>query len=121
MSETNGKSALKKYTKNLKEKKIDIDDQVYTLREMTGLARDKWRNDQKKRIEVSKDGQSATVRDHRNVQAELITLCLFDPSGQPVPVDEIAQWPSSLQEDLFQECQTLNTLTAEAIEEAKKG
>lgn len=119
MSETNGKSP-RSYTRTLKEEEVDIDGEMYKIREMNGEDRDKWLNNWYSRMRTDEKGNILGIQQYQDAQAYLISLCLFDPQSKPVPITEIRKFPGSMQRGLFDQCQEINGGTAKAEEELKK-
>lgn len=91
-----------------------------TLREMTGTQRDHWSNEQIKRNKIDPSTGVRTGYDVKDLAALLISYCLYDDRGVPVPLDAIKQYPATVQDGLFEACQRLNALTKFSADEAKK-
>jgi hypothetical protein len=114
-----------RYSLARKEEEVEFEDEhgnvvVYTLREMTGIKRDKWLNANSTRMKYDREGNPVGMKVFDNFQAALIAQCLYDARGAMVPESTISNWPSSLQSELFQKCQQMNALTVQSREEAKK-
>lgn len=101
------------------EREVDIDGDTYTVKEMSGNELDKWRGTVGNRITTDSKGNSR-VTNFEKFSASLISFCLYDKSGNLVPIETIASWPAMAQKTLFEICQEINGLTDEAEEAAKK-
>lgn len=99
-----------------------LDGQVrtYTLRELYGDERDNYLNALMARTKVGADGKVVGAPDVKNIQAGLISKCLYDEQGAPVPLAGVQKFPASAQETLFRVCEEMNLLTEEARERVKK-
>lgn len=91
-----------------------------TLVEMMGDQRDQYLTLMGARIKVGSNGEPVGISNFDGLQSSLITRCLVDEDGKPVPENRIKKWPASCQVGLFDLCQKMNRLTKEAQEEAKK-
>lgn len=107
----------------------------YVLREVNGQARDLYLNNLAGRLKGS--GDTSTVRDFRDMQANLLSRCLYkkvtvdkeDPPSKstpeqlermeeiPVSVEELRSWPARVQSLVFDRAQKLSGLDTEAEEE----
>lgn len=92
----------------------------YKLVELTGLERDKWLNTMAARVKMSGDGKPQGISSFDDMQANLITKCLFDAEGKTVPVAMIRGWPAKVQQALFKKIEDMNGLSDAGKEEAKK-
>ncbi len=94
----------------------------YELREMTAAARDSYLDVTSNRIKMDAAGKPSGVTKFEGLQAELVSRCLFRKDGKSVSRDIIQNWPSSVVNALFEECQKLNHLNRtekEVLAEAK--
>lgn len=109
-----------------KEKKVTIINgtgvkSVYTLREMSGKGRDQYQSLLAKRApRIDQAGNPQGKFDPQGLEEQLITMCLFDANNQQVPVTVIRDFPSSVQEGLFNAAARLNGLDKAAEKRAKK-
>jgi hypothetical protein len=106
------------------EKPVEIEDaqgmvHTFTLREMVGLERDRWLNSMGDRVKVDGSGKMIGLRKFENMQASLITKCLYDQHGQLVQEKVISTWPSTAQKALFEMCKEMNGLNDEDEEKEK--
>lgn len=115
-------NALKFQAPKLKEQAIEIGDQAFTLREMTGTARDAYNTFVSTITRFDMSGKPVGFRTFEGMQSTLIEKCLFDASGQPVPRKTIDLWPASLVEALYEACRKLNGMLTneEKKEDAEK-
>lgn len=92
--------------------------QSYTLREISGDGRVKMDNARTRCYEYGPDGKLARVNDLANLEPLLVSLCLYDPSGNPVPEDVVRAWPARVQRALYDRARMLNGTdeTKESIE-----
>lgn len=95
---------------------------VYTLRELTGRQRDEYHQATAKRMKYDAKGSPAGVKDFVGMQADLITLCLYDPQGRLVTPEDVSGWPATTQAALFDMAQEINGLEVdeETLEKLKK-
>lgn len=92
---------------------------VYTLREPVGRERDAYLNTLTPRMRVTESGKAAGIKNMTDLQATLISKCLFDEQGKQVSVKTLGGWPASVQQKLFEHCQKLCGLGDKAEDEAK--
>ena len=85
------------------------------LREMPGAERDAWLNSMSPRLKGT-----AGVKEFKNLQASLISRCLFSLNGKAISEGIISRWPSTAQKQRFTICQEMNALTDEAVDKEKK-
>jgi hypothetical protein len=109
----------RKFSTKRKEVVVEIDDQLYTVREMTGTQLDAWRTQMGNRITTDAKG-NPRVGNFDRLTASLLVLCLFKPDGSAVGLPEVSSWPASLQKELFDICQDLNGLSVAGEDAAKK-
>lgn len=97
---------------DIKEEKIKmkqgITEKYFTLREMTGFERDAYMMGMGKRMQ-DKEGVEG-IMDFENIQADLISRCLYDNNNALVTVAVISKWPASAQQTLFDKCEEINGL-----------
>lgn len=112
------------FTEVRKEKTVKIKNpesgqsSVYVIREMMGDGLAEWTKFQFTRI--AGKGKRGKPRpedaDFSDFNAKLISLCMVDSTGKPVPKEVISQWPASTQTGLFNICQSMNGLADEGDE-----
>lgn len=94
--------------------------QKYTLREMSGTARDKYLTKMSEKFELSANGSVGRIKSFEGHQAALIAMCLFNDQNQPVPEDIIKNFPAQVQTRIHEICEKMNGLDVKkAKEEAK--
>lgn len=127
MSETpvpNGEAPKKmSFTKKLKEVKIDLDGEEYTIKELMGGYRNQYMNVARQKVEVKRkaDGEAeVTMKDFSGHGSDLLAYCLYDPKGNLVKPDDIDAFPSDMQLELYKIAADLSGLTKKGEDEAKK-
>lgn len=91
----------------------------YTLREMDGNQRDEHMQDSASRMKFDEKGNAKGLSSYKGIQSKLISLCLFDAEGKPVPEKTINAWPATTISGLFKAAQQLNSLGDDAEAAAK--
>ena len=94
--------------------------QTYLLKEMIGPEIAAFRKWADARTKYDDKGNAVGVKQFDGLQSKLISMCLYDPDGTPVPLAVVDGFPVSTQEILFQACQRLNAMTDRGRDEAKK-
>jgi hypothetical protein len=121
---TNGEAPQKRtFTKKLKEIKVDIDGEEYTIKELMGGYRNQYLNVQRQKVDVHRreDGEAeVTLKDFSGQGSDLLAYCLYDPKGQLVTSDVIDAYPSEMQMELYKMAADLSGLTKKGEAEAKK-
>lgn len=113
------------FSLKLAEKKISIpvDDvgteRTFTLRELTGLQRDKYAESVRSRLERDNTGRAIGMKNVTGFFASLISLCLYDETDKLVPAADIQAWPTRLQKWVHDEAEKLSGLDQDAKENAK--
>lgn len=103
----------------IQEVKYVIGDVNYVLREASGLAARKYRQacvtGTEMVIDEAKDTRTVrNLQDSLNVEAFLVSLCLFRVDGNkmsPVSITTIEGWPSRVQKKLFDKAKEISDLT----------
>lgn len=99
-------------------KKPDGSDWKCVVREMNGFSRDLYLNSERPKLASVKTGD---LKDFKDVQATLISKCLFDTTtNEPVELKDIREFPSKVQHKLYQLCLKVNGFDTESEEELKK-
>lgn len=103
------------------ERKVKIGTTDYVLREMMGADLGKWQQYDAGRMKLVKNRLEMSPDAFKTYAATLINYCLF-PAGKydPVPIKTIMSWRSTIITGLFNACQTLNGLTLDSQDKAKK-
>jgi len=89
----------------------------YTLKELTGLDRDKYMEFLNNKS--TGKGMDRWVKDPVNIQAKLISMCLYDEMDKPVQITAIQKYPSSVVQALYMECEDISGLAVDEKELAK--
>lgn len=92
----------------------------YVLREMNGLARDKYLGFIGAKMNTSKDGD-IKMTDYDGLQANLLSRCLFklvDGKREPVPFKLIQEFPARVQTALFNKAKEISGMDDDAEDTA---
>jgi len=108
-----------KLTLKLKEIPVTLDEKAYTLKELSGEARDKYLTGMSDRVKFT-DGKMTGLKNFNGLQASLLALCLYDSDGVLVPMKDLQAFPASTLATLFDAAQELSSLGEGAQKEAKK-
>lgn len=101
----------------LKEISVDMPGgKQYVLRQPKGSAVTQWKNAQAKAARMT-NGKVTGVDGIASTEPLLVSLCLFElyqvngeTKERPVPINVIANWPSQIQSDLFDDAIRLGNL-----------
>lgn len=110
-------SEVKKFSRIHKTLSVDIDGESYTLKELSGTLRDRYLNTQSKKT-ITKNGVETRV--YSGLCSDLLVLCLYNPAGVSVTAQEIDDWPSPMQMEIFQMAVKLSALDKKSEEEEVK-
>lgn len=80
---------------------------VYEVREMTGKARDDYFGHAATKTRTGADGKPE-IKDYSGLYSSLLSKCMYDAAGKPVPADVIDGWSASAQTALFEVARDLN-------------
>lgn len=112
------------FTTKTKTVPVELNGEVYSLVEMTGLLRDEYLDTTKDRFKFNNEGKAAGISSFSGMQAELIVRTLKDGKGNFVSVDFVQSLPCTVTSALFDAAQELNNLGSKdegkAEAEAKK-
>lgn len=114
-------NALKGYRRR-KKVPIELEEGIvreFTIEEMLGGERQEWQKRQRARYGVDYQGQPAGIADFVGLEADLISCCLKDENGKPVPKGIVQGWPSGLQAALYQMCLSINSVSEKDQEKLK--
>ena len=95
---------------------VTIGGEAYEIREMSGLARDKYQDDVQNRFAFDDKNVPTRIIKHEGMKARLVSLCLYKANGALVNIETIQEWPSKVVDGLFAECSKLNTLNKTVTE-----
>ena len=95
------------------------------IREFDGLTRDKYTNIVSAKMIVDPVTKMGTgLKDHMNMFADLLSLCLFvkDKEGEfkLLSISEVQAFPSSVQQELFEIASKINSLTQQTEQEEEE-
>lgn len=91
------------------------------IRELDGKHHKQYMERMAANVEIGEDGKVAKILTAGVVGLEgfLLSLCLYDESGNLLPTDEIDAFPYTVQKELFKIAQKLSGLDKDAEAEAK--
>lgn len=99
---------------------VRINGKSYTLREATGDAACKYRNEMLKCTTLGPDGKPSTIRNMADVEPLLISLCLFDDKNRMVHHSIIRSWPNRVQNKLYETAKRISELDESTEEDLLK-
>ena len=88
------------------------------LREMIGKERDKHLQSMASKVRLNAKGEVVGLKTFDGLQAGLLARCLYDESGELLPIEEIQGFPTTTQVALFNVAQEIKGLNL-TVEEAK--
>lgn len=83
---------------------------VYSVKEMTGAQRDEYLNKVTQKTTRDANGEVVGMKDYKGLYSNLLSLCLYDADGKPIPESKIQEWPDTAQKVLFDIATDLNGL-----------
>ena len=83
---------------------------AYLLKEATGDASCRWRNAALKTAKLGPDGKPVSLEGVADLDPLLVSLCLFEPDGKPVPLPVIRSWPARVQKRLYEKAKSISQL-----------
>ena len=91
---------------------IEMDGETveWKIRELTGAERDEYLMTMRKRFNKDADGQPTSMREFKDAQTTLLHLTMVNENGDTFTMDDIRNWPASLQNYLFGVSQELSKL-----------
>lgn len=98
------------FSLTLKTLPVKLDDNKYTLKELTGDGRDDHLEGMKDRMKFNDAGKAVGLNSIKGIQAGLLALCLFDSNDKLVEQDIIITWPASVISKLHDAAQKLSAL-----------
>ncbi len=101
------------FSLTLKTLPVKLDGEKYTLKELTGDARDNNMDATRERMNFSEDGKPAGFKSFKGLQADLLALSLYDKHDKLVSKEVILAFPASVQNELFKAAQELSALEDE--------
>lgn len=103
---------------------VIVGDKKYILREASGDAACKYRNNLLKSTKMSPDGKVQSVEGLADIEPFLVSLCLFEVTekgDKPVALHTIRSWPNRVQKALFEEAKRISYLDdIETVESLNK-
>lgn len=96
-------NTIPEFSLQLEERKLKLDGEVYTLRELAGTGRGKYLTGIASRLVINPDtGKPVSMKNFDGLETSLLRLCLYGPDGSLVPEDIMQKWPSSVLAKLFE-------------------
>lgn len=95
---------------------VKIAGKDYILREASGGAAEKYRDASIAGMTFT-DGKLTRVEGLAGVESLLVSLCLFNDKGLPVPLSLIRSWPSRVQKRLFERAKKISDLNESKIQD----
>lgn len=106
------------------EEVVHLGGREYRLRETSGDASVKFDNAKMACYEYHEvsDGSMKlkSIRNLADLEPLLVSLCLVDDAGNPVPESTIRGWPSKVQETLYQRIRVLSGLSEQSPESIER-
>jgi hypothetical protein len=117
-------SDRKKFVSARKVVEIQVDDQVFIIKAMSGSELEAYRQKFKARFDVNpEDPDKSILTDLPGMMQELFDCCLFKSAGAgvaPTPAGKVTDiWSGECCSEVFAECQRVCGLTDEGVEDAK--
>lgn len=107
------------FSGELTEVPVMISGKSYTLKEASGEAACIYRNTMLKCTRLGVDGKPSSVDGLADIEPLLVSLCLFDSSGNQVPVKTVRSWPSKVVNRLYTKAKEISELDEEDNSKAK--
>lgn len=92
------------------EQPVRIEGKLYKLREASGAAACKYRDALLSQTELGADGKAGKIKVNTETEPLLVSLCLFDPEGNPVPLATVMGWPSRVIKQLYNRAKEISEL-----------
>lgn len=94
---------------------VTLGDQRYVLREASGEAAERYQAAVLRGARLA-DGKVVGM-DLSGVESLLVSLCLVDHEGKPVPLSQVKSWPARIQKALFEKAMDISGLREQETEE----
>ena len=101
------------FSLKLKTKSVTLDDEKYTIKELTGAQRDDHMDSMRERMEFKEGSDKPILKSFKGIQAGFLSLCLFDSKDKAVEKDVILTWPANVLTKLHKIAQTLSGMDDE--------
>jgi hypothetical protein len=88
----------------------------YAVKEMTGAQRDEYLNKITAKANRDAKGEVVGMKDYKGLYSTLLSFCVYDTDGKPIPESKIQEWPDTAQKALFDIATELNGLQAKQTE-----
>ena len=94
----------------LHEEPVFLGDKKFVLREASSGAATRYRNALLDCATMGPEGKPSKLSGMASVEPLLVSLCLFEEDGKPVPLAEIERWPSKIVKRLFNRVKDVSDL-----------
>jgi hypothetical protein len=91
----------------------------YAVKEMTGAQRDEYFNKTAQRTTRDANGEVIGMKDYKGLYSTLLSFCVYDADGKPIPESKIQEWPDTAQKALFEIARDLNGLKGDKGDDEK--
>ena len=108
-------------TFELREEPVHIGDKVFTLREASIGVAAKFRNAMLDCATLGPDGKPSKISGMANIEPFLVSLCLYDDTGNLVALKDLEKWPSRIVKKLFSRVKEISDLDELEEEENPEG
>lgn len=92
---------------------------LYAIKEMTGAQRDEYFNKTAQRTTRDANGEVIGMKDYKGLYSTLLSFCVYDADGKPIPESKIQEWPDTAQKALFEIARDLNGLKGDKGDDEK--
>jgi hypothetical protein len=89
--------------------KVTVGNKTYFLKEASGDAACKFDNARSATYEYN-EGKLTKVHNPGDLEPLLVSLCLFDGDGNPVPEADIRKWPARIQSKLYDKAREISLI-----------
>lgn len=115
----------KRLSRRLKTQEVEIENEqgqpeVWVIKELTGAERNAFFQMSSERGAKRGEDGNMMISSFANLGADLLSMCLYGPDGQKATIQDINNFPSEMQLELFKDAQTLSALNKEGEQGAKK-
>lgn len=113
----------KRFSLKFKTEVVEIEDKDgtvknYTITELAGPVLSRYMNSVQEKTKIAPDG-TVTLSSYDGMYTDMLKLALLDENNICVSEEVLNAWPASVQKQLFEIAQGLNSLDVGATEEAK--
>lgn len=103
---------------------ITIDDVPHIVVQLSGLEKEEWEDEQRKRYEFDFENEKTILRDSKGQLWDFVRRCVFKKTDEstrvPLQKDQVDLWSAECLEGLYDVCREVNGLKVEEAEEEVK-